>query len=316
MQFGTNCAIKVQLYEYRHSYQQEDEIFSVYSVQYINRSDSAAAGQVGLTDLKEFCMQPKELRKEIANGTFTGQTAGECSGFVQANLVVLPEEYATDFEEFCRRNPKPCPLLEKVGPGSHLTTTIADSANLLDTIPGYLVWENGQIVDQAANIRRYSRDNLVFFLLGCSFSFEQALIDADIPLRHILEGKNVAMYNTSIDLEPAGPFHGKMVVSMRPVQHRQVARACAITAHFPDVHGEPVQVGYPEMIGIAALDRPDYGEAVAILPGEIPLFWACGVTPQNVLRQARLPFAITHAPGHMFVGDLRNDHFARCSLRA
>jgi len=260
-------------------------------------------------------MLPNELRKEVAAGRFSGQTAGVCEGFIQANLVVLPELYAADFEEFCRRNPKPCPLLEKVGPGSHLTAKIADNADLLDTIPGYLVWQHGHIVERTADIRGYYRDDLVFFLLGCSFSFEQALINQGITLRHITEGKNVAMYNTTIELAPAGPFAGTMVVSMRPIHHRLVARACAITAHFPEVHGEPVHVGYPEMIGIEDISRADYGDSIDILPGEIPVFWACGVTPQNVLIQAKLPFAITHAPGLMFVGDLENVRFARCSLR-
>jgi uncharacterized protein YcsI (UPF0317 family) len=235
---------------------------------------------------------------------------------VQANLVVLPETYAGDFEEFCKQNPKPCPLLEKVGPGNHLTGILADSADLLTTIPRYRVWKDGQIVSETPDIRQFYRDHLVFFLLGCSFSFEESLIRAGIHLRHIDEGKNVSMYDTNIELHPVGPFSGKMVVTMRPIHHRLVAKACAITAHFQDVHGEPVHVGDPELIGIKNIGRADYGDTVIIHPDEIPVFWACGVTPQNVLVKARLPFAITHAPGFMFVGDLLNSDFARCSFLA
>lgn len=261
-------------------------------------------------------MNPTEFRKFSAAGRFNSPTAGICNGYVQANLVVLPEQYAADFEQFCRLNPQPCPLLEKVGPGSYLTGKLADSADLRTTIPKYLIWQDGRISCETTDIRQYYREDLVFFLLGCSFSFEQALLGAGIHLRHVEEGRNVSMYNTNITLRPAGPFVGNMVVSMRPIPHRLVAKACAITAHFPEVHGEPVHIGYPELIGIDNIGCADYGDTVEIRPDEVPVFWACGVTPQNVLVRARLPFAITHAPGCMFVGDVLNDNFARCSLMA
>lgn len=261
-------------------------------------------------------MNPHEFRKLSAAGKYDSPTAGICNGYVQANLVVLPEQHAADFAEFCRLNPQPCPLLEKIGPRNHLTSRLANSADMLTSIPRYLVWKDGRVFEETPDIRHYYRDDLVFFLLGCSFSFEETLVRAGISLRHIDEGKNVSMYDTNIELRPAGPFSGKMVVTMRPIHHRLVAKACAITAHFPDVHGEPVHVGDPELIGIKNIGRADYGDTVEIRPGEIPVFWACGVTPQNALVEARLPFAITHAPGYMFVGDALNRDFARCSLMA
>ena len=259
-------------------------------------------------------VNPSQFRQLSAEGRYESPTAGVCNGYVQANLVALPERYAVDFAEFCRLNPQPCPLLEQVGPNNHLTSKLANSADLLTTIPKYLVWKDGRVLAETPDIRQFYRDDLVFFLLGCSFSFEEALSRAGIPLRHLAEGKNVSMYNTNIELNPAGPFSGNMVVTMRPIHHRLVAKACAITAHFPDVHGEPVHVGDPELIGIEEIGRADYGDTVEIRPGEIPVFWACGVTPQNVLVKARLPFAITHAPGYMFVGDVLNKDFARCSF--
>ena len=256
-------------------------------------------------------MTPIELRTESSAGKFDHHTAGYCKGHVQANLVVLPLEYAEDFKEFCRLNPKPCPLLEVVGPDSHTTRRLADSADLLNTIPRYLIWEKGLVTREVRSIESLYSTDLVFFLLGCSFSFEQALVDSGIPLRHHQQDKNVTMFDTSIPLEPWGPFDGNMVVSMRPIRHDLVPRACLVTGRYPEVHGEPVHIGYPEMIGIRDIGNPDYGDPVEIRPDEIPVFWACGVTPQNVLSRTGLPFAITHAPGFMFVGDMLNTDFER-----
>lgn len=258
-------------------------------------------------------MTPEKLRKLSAEGEFDKPTAGFCEGYVQANLVALPKQYSKDFEAFCRKNPKPCPLLEVVGPGDHKTSRLAPSAELINTIPRYLIWKHGEILDQVQEISRYYREDLVFFLLGCSFSFEEALINAGIRLRHVEQKQNVSMYRTNIPLQPSGPFKGEMVVSMRPIHHRLVAKACVITGHYPEVHGEPIHVGYPEMIGIKDIDQVDYGDPVTVEKGEIPVFWACGVTPQNVLVKSGLPFAITHAPGYMFVGDMCNEDFAECS---
>jgi uncharacterized protein YcsI (UPF0317 family) len=255
-------------------------------------------------------MTPAELRELSAQGNFDRPTAGCCKGYVQANLVALPGEYAADFTRFCRANPKPCPLLEIVGPHTTTATKLADGADLLTTLPRYRIWIEGRNHGEVNDITPFYRSNLVFFLLGCSFSFEEALVAAGIPLRHLDQHKNVAMYRTNLALETAGPFAGEMVVSMRPIHRSQVASACLITGRYPKVHGEPVHIGYPEMIGIKNLEQVDYGDAVEIKPDEIPVFWACGVTPQNVLRKAKLPFAITHAPGFMFVGDLKNEAYA------
>lgn len=255
-------------------------------------------------------MRPIELRASSTEGVFDQPTAGFCDGYVQANLVVLPKTYARDFESFCRKNPKPCPLLEVVGPGTPMTERLAQSADLTTTLPRYLVWEHGKIQAEVQSIKDYYHEDLVFFLLGCSFSFENALISSGIRLRHVERKQNVSMYKTNIKLQSSGPFKGRMVVSMRPVHYSQVASACIITGRYPDVHGEPIHVGYPEMIGIEDISRVDYGDPVEIKEEEIPVFWACGVTPQNVLQQAEVPFAITHAPGYMFVADMRNDDFA------
>lgn len=261
-------------------------------------------------------MTPEELRARSAGRDFDRPTAGFCEGHVQANLVVLHKAHSDDFQRFCRLNPKPCPLLEMVGPGVHHTRRLAAGADLLNTLPRYLIWENGRVVAETADISEWYTDDLVFFLIGCSFSFEQALTEAGIPLRHCQEQKNVAMYDTDIPLKESGPFHGNMVVSMRPIHHSRVAASCLITGDYPDVHGEPVHIGYPDMIGIRDINCPDYGDAVEIRPDEIPVFWACGVTPQNALRRAGLPFAATHAPGFMFVGDMKNTDFARSLSRS
>ena len=219
--------------------------------------------------------------------------------------MIVPREAAFDFLLFCQRNPKPCPIVEVLEAG-RFEPRIARGADIRTDLPGYRVYENGVLVDEPSQIVERWRDDLVTFLIGCSFSFEAALIDAGIPLRHVALGINVAMYRSSIACRPAGRFHGPMVVSMRPIKAADVARAVEISARFPDVHGAPVHVGDPSALGIADLSTPDYGDPVAIETGELPVFWACGVTPQAVAQAARLPFCITHAPGRMFVADLRN----------
>lgn len=260
-------------------------------------------------------MIPQELRRLSAAGEFHKPTAGYCDGYVQANLLAVPNDYADAFEQFCRKNPKPCPLLEKVGPGDHFTSHLSRGANVLNAIPRYLLWEHGQIINEVADISEHYRNDLVFFLLGCSFSFEEALVKSGIALRHLEQKKNVAMFNTTLALQSSGPFSGNMVVSMRPIHRSLVAQACAITAHYPKVHGEPVHVGYPELIGIDDLAKPDYGEPVEIKNDEIPVFWACGVTPQNVLTQSKVFFAITHSPGYMFVSDRKNTEYFHCEYQ-
>lgn len=231
-------------------------------------------------------------------------TAGLAPGFAQANLAVLPRADAYDFLLFCQRNPKPCPLLEVTEPGSPVPEGVAPEADLRTDLPRYRIFRDGELVAEPADIAEYWREDLVAFLLGCSFTFEHALLRAGIPLRHIAEGKNVAMYRTGVACRTAGRFQGPLVVSMRPIAASQVARAAQISGRYPAVHGAPVHVGDPATLGIADLDRPDYGDPAEIRPGEVPVFWACGVTPQAVAVASRPPLLITHAPGSMFVTDV------------
>jgi uncharacterized protein YcsI (UPF0317 family) len=246
---------------------------------------------------------PAAVREAIRSGEWTGPTAGLAGEFVQANLVVLPEADAFDFLRFCLRNPKPCPLLEVCEPGSPEPRELAPGADLRTDLPGYRVWRDGSLAEERADVRDLWRDDLVAFLIGCSFSFERALLAAGLPVRHVEEGVNVPMYRTSRECEPAGRFSGPLVVSMRPMTPAQAVEAAEITAAFADVHGAPVHAGDPSALGISELGAPDYGEPVTVRDGEIPVFWACGVTPQAAAVASRPELMITHAPGHMFVTD-------------
>ncbi len=252
---------------------------------------------------------PERLRTACREGRFDRPTAGLARGRVQANLVVVPREAAFDFLLFCQRNPKPCPLVEVLEPG-RTEPACAPGADLRTDLPRYRVYREGRLAEEPAEVVRHWRDDLVSFLIGCSFSFEEALLDAGVPLRHVECGVNVPMYRTRRPCAPAGRFSGPLVVSMRPVPAGLVARAVEVTARFERVHGAPVHVGAPEALGIADLSRPDHGDPVEVRPGELPVFWACGVTPQEVALASRLPFCITHAPGHMFVSDLENAKLA------
>ena len=255
-------------------------------------------------------MSPTDLRQACRAGKWTTQTSGLADGFAQANLVILPEAFAADFLLFCQRNPKPCPLLEVTDPGSFIPRRFAPDADLRTDFPKYRVWRNGELVDEPTDIVNFWRDDLVSFLIGCSFTFETALRSAGLPVRHIDEQRNVPMYRTNRLCESAGPFQGELVVSMRPLVPADAIRAIQITSRFPRVHGAPVHFGSPEALGIADLTRPDFGEAVTIHPGEIPVFWACGVTPQVALANAAPEIAITHNPGCMLVTDIRDDALA------
>ena len=228
-----------------------------------------------------------------------------CPGFAQANLVVLPKDLAYDFLLFTQRNPRSCPLLEVTDLGSPYAKFIAD-ADIASDIPKYRVYKKGELTDVLTDIHGVWQDDFVAFLIGCSFSFEEALLEDGIPVRHIEEGRNVPMYNTSIPCISAGIFHGNMVVSMRPIPYELVPRAVLITGEMPRVHGAPVQIGDPEAIGIRDLSHPDYGDMVTINEGEVPVFWPCGVTPQNVIMNTKPDIAITHAPGHMLITDTLN----------
>ncbi|MGI9008240.1 MAG: putative hydro-lyase [Streptosporangiaceae bacterium] len=230
-------------------------------------------------------------------------TASWAPGFAQANLVIVPQDAAREFELFAERNPGACPLLEVGRPGDP-ATRLAPGADLRTDLPAYRVWEDGRCVAEPADVSAWWRDDLVAFLTGCSFTFERALLAAGVPVRHRPEGSNVAMYVTSRPCVSAGRFAGPLVVSMRPVPARLVATAADVTARYPAAHGAPVHYGDPAGLGIADLARPDFGDPVPVGPGEVPVFWACGVTPQVALTAARLPLAITHAPGHMLITDV------------
>ena len=250
--------------------------------------------------------EPAAVRAQIREGNFTGQTSGLCNGYAQANLVTLPRDIAYDFLLFTQRNPRPCPLLEVSDTGSRLLQQIAPGADIATDLPKYRIYEHGVLTGEYTDVVKFWRKDFVSFLIGCSFSFEGELLAADVPVRQIEEGKNVPMYNTNIPCKPAGIFHGNLVVSMRPIPHALIPKAVLITGQMPKVHGAPIQIGAPEAIGITDLEHPDYGEMVTIRPGEVPVFWPCGVTPQNIIMSSRPEFVITHAPGHMLITDVKN----------
>jgi uncharacterized protein YcsI (UPF0317 family) len=259
------------------------------------------------TEVQSSSFIAREVRGRARSGELDGPTSGLAPGCLQANLVVVPQSLAFDFLLFCHRNPQACPLLEVLDAGSPEPRDTAPGADLRTDLPRYRVFENGTLVDEPADVRRWWRDDLVSFLLGCSFSFEDAMARAGLPLRHVEERRTVPMYRTNIACKAAGVFHGPLVVSMRPMTPAQAMRASEITARFPLAHGAPIHAGDPAAIGIAAIDRPDYGEPVTIRQQEIPVFWACAVTPQAAIANARPSFAITHAPGRMFVTDRQAD---------
>ncbi len=250
--------------------------------------------------------KPAEVRHLIRTGAWRGVTSGVAPGHVQANLAILPKDLAFDFLLFCQRNPKPCPLLEVIEAGRVEPELTAPGADIRTDVPGYRIYEKGQFLAEVPSLADHWTDELVSFLLGCSFSFEQAMAEAGIELRHQTMGCNVPMYITNIPTTPAGVFSGPMVVSMRPIPLDQIVRAVQVTSRFPATHGAPVHIGSPEAIGISDIDRPDFGDGVEVRPGEEPVFWACGVTPQAVALNSKPPLMITHAPGHMFITDQRD----------
>jgi len=252
----------------------------------------------------------RDVRLACRSGGLDGPTAGLAPGFVQGNLAILPRDWADEFLRFCVANPKPCPLIGIAEPGDPRLPALGADLDIRTDLGRYRVWRDGQLADEPADIRAAWRDDLVSFVIGCSFSFEEPLIAAGIPIRHIACGRNVSMYRTNLPTTPAGRFHGPLVVSMRPLKPADAIRAVQITSRLPAVHGAPVHIGFPEAIGIRDLGKPDFGDAVPIEPGELPVFWACGVTPQAAIVAARPPFAITHAPGCMLVTDLKSAQFA------
>jgi uncharacterized protein YcsI (UPF0317 family) len=252
----------------------------------------------------------RAARIAARRGELTGNTAGVALGFVQGNLVVLPADLAGDFLRFAQRNPKPCPLLGVSEPGSRSIPELGLDLDIATDIPQYRVWRNGELVDEPFSAESYWRDDLVSFVIGCSFTFEESLLAAGVPIRHVACGVNVPMFRTSVQTHPAGPFRGPLVVSMRPLAPADAIRAVQITSRFPAVHGAPVHIGLPHLIGIEDLSKPDYGDAVEVGSDELPVFWACGVTPQAVIAASKPEFAITHAPGCMLITDRRNTEYA------
>jgi uncharacterized protein YcsI (UPF0317 family) len=249
-------------------------------------------------------------RHAIRSGAFTGPTSGLAPGYVQGNLAILPRALAGDFLRFCQLNPKPCPVIGMSEPGDPAVPTLGEDLDIRTDLPRYRVWRKGELVDEPTDIRSVWRDDLVSFVIGCSFSFEEALMADGLEIRNITQGSHVSMYRTSIETKPAGPFHGPMVVSMRPFKPAHAIRAIQITTRFPAVHGAPVHIGKPELIGIRDLQKPDYGDAVPVREDELPVFWACGVTPQSVIATVKPDFCITHYPGCMLVTDRKNSEFA------
>ncbi len=252
---------------------------------------------------------PGDVRRRIAAGEITGTTANLAPAHVQGNLVILPKALAYDFLSFCHGNPKPCPLLGVSEPGDPALPALGD-IDIRRDIPSYNVYRDGVLAEQVSDLDALWQDDFVSFVLGCSFSFEGPLLAEGIPLRHISEGTIVPMYRTNIKTTPAGPFGGPMVVSMRPLRPDHAIRAVQITTRYPSVHGAPVHLAEPELLGIKDLEKPDWGDPPSMRPGEIPVFWACGVTPQAAIEQARPEICITHTPGHMLVTDLLNRDLA------
>lgn len=249
-------------------------------------------------------MTPAQARA-LFRTTDVATTAGFSAGYAQANLIALDRKYAFDFLLFAQRNPKPCPILGVLEPGQVASSLLA-GGDIRTDIPAYRVFKDGSLIDEPLNATEYWTDNTVAFLIGCSFTFEAALLDNGVPVAHIEQGRNVPMYMTNIDCEPAGVFSGKMVVSMRPIPASQVSDAVRITSRYPAVHGAPVHVGDPAAIGIDDLAAPDFGSAVDIPAGTVPVFWACGVTPQSIVMSSKPDLAICHAPGKMLVTDARD----------
>jgi len=258
----------------------------------------------------ELIENPSELWNLIRKDEYLKSTAGVAPGYLQTNLVILPKEYSFDFLLFCQRNPKPCPVLEVLEPGKFEPEILAKGADIRTDIGFYRIYENGKLKSETKNIIDYWNNDLVSFLIGCSFTFETAMLNADISLRHIEQDTTVPMYITNIQTEPAGKFSGPTVVSMRPINKEDLVRTVQVTSRFPGTHGAPIHIGNPSEIGIKDINSPDFGEKSKIKDDEIPVFWACGVTPQAVALQSKPPLMITHSPGYMFVTSTRDESIA------
>jgi len=256
-------------------------------------------------------ISPLQLRKQIRSGNFTGHTSGYSKGYVQGNLCVLPADWANDFLQFCQLNKRPCPIVGMTSkPGDYTIPKLGQDLDIRSDISSYRIFRDGELINEVSDVSEFWRGDLITFVLGCSFSFEEALIADGLEIRNVSEGVNVPMYRTNIDCTEAGRFGGKMVVSMRPMLAADAIRAVQICTRFPSVHGAPIHFGDPALIGIQNINKPEFSDAVTIRENEVPVFWACGVTPQVVLEEAKPPFCITHTPGCMLVTDLPNSHLA------
>lgn len=275
---------------------QSDQAAALAAKSAVTHNDRNVSELVGL--------QPAELRQVIRRGEWTQRTHGLGVGYTMANLVVVPVEYAYDFLLFCQRNPQPCPVLEVTDAGSPEPLQLAPGADLRTDLPRYRVFEYGRLVDQPTDITKYWRSDLVSFLLGCSLTCASAMERANVPMT------TSVLYVSNIPCRPAGRFSGPMIVSMRRIPRNKVVRAVQVTSRFPNAHGAPIHIGAPAVIGIHDMSRPWFGTPPKFGPDEVPVFWACGVTPQSVALEAKLPLMITHAPGHMFVTDARDEETA------
>lgn len=257
-----------------------------------------------MTDIAK--LKPNEARTMFRSGDYIKPTAGMCEGYVQGNLVILPKDLAYDFLLFAHRNPEACPILEVTDMGSREFSVMAKDSDIANDLPLYRIYESGELTKETESIEKYFKPDYISFLIGCSFTFESALIEAGISIRHIDMNRNVPMYKTNIECKPAGIFSGPMVVSMRPMTYKDAIKATKITSRYPKVHGSPIHIGDPKLIGIDNIDSPDFGDSVDIKENEIPVFWPCGVTTQAVALNAKPSIMITHSPGYMFITDIKN----------
>ena len=254
-------------------------------------------------------LEAKELRLQIRSGDFVANTSGVLPGLMQGNVVILPREWANEFLAYCENNPVSCPLLDVSEVGDAFLPGLGDDIDIRSDIPEYCVYREGNLIEKRSDISDLWQDDMVTFVLGCSFSFEEALMKAGVPIRNIEMGVNVSMYETNIETLPSGRFFGNLVVSMRPLTAQNAIKAIQITSRFPKVHGAPVHMGDPSLIGIKNIYEPEFGNTVEIHSDEIPVFWACGVTPQVAIRNAKPPICITHSPGKMLITDKLNADF-------
>ncbi len=255
-------------------------------------------------------LSPADLRKAMADGLWLDTTVGLGLGYLHTNVAILPEKYAFDFLLYCVRNPKPCPVIHVSEPGDPIINTVSAGSDIRDDISRYCVFEKGELVATPTSLRDYWRPDAVTFLLGCSVTFEQALINNGVPMRHHAQGSTPGVYITDIPCAPAGQFAGPVVASVRAIPGHLVSRAVEVTSRYPWGHGSPLHIGDPSLIGVD-LSKPDYGDVPVFEEGDVPVFWGCGVTPQLALSEAKPEYMFSHYPAHMYVADVTSDNVPR-----